>query len=207
MDVDEATEHPSIDEELTDLRKTVSSRLRERAASLLPPLPEDSWARPAPPIQDEADPQATVTREATADDRDDASSLFDPSGTAASTGSTSGKGRSLAEFRRGTAKVYGTLAATLAGMLGGLANWRMARDDEDPTWLLTKEETTGIGEPIGRILARRATLPLGDGDETNDVIDGMQAGIVLVTYLGRNMMARADRKRPQPAPQPGDQAA
>lgn len=206
MDVDEATEHPSVDEELTDLRQSLGSRLRERAAAILPPLPEDSWSRPAPPIQDEADPQVTMTREATADDRD-AGSLFDPSEAAASTGSTSGKGRSLAEFRRGTAQVYGVLVGFLAGALGGLANMRLARDEDDPTWLMTEEESQDLGQPVGRILARRATLPIGDGDETNDVLDGIQFGVALVSYLGRNMMARANRKRPKQAPQPGDQAA
>lgn len=205
MDQDVATQHELTQDQAPTGQPAapmgLTERLRVKAAEFLPPLPENAWASPKPkPAPDELDAEATTTH-----DHDDASSsLYDPSEAAASTGST----KSLASFRRGTAKLYGGMATAMAAMVSGLVNWRLREFDEDDLWLMSKQEASGIGEPLGRIAARRATLPIeGSEDDTNDVIDGMQAAIAAVGYLGRVMMERSDRKRPQQAPMPGQEAA
>lgn len=204
MTDEQALQHPDLREEPgpepSDEAPSLAARARAKAAEFLAPLPENAWAPPRQrPPADQLDPEATTTSDRS--DRD-AGSLYDPRETAVSTGSTD-----LASFRRGTAKIYSKLVGAIAGMLGGLANWRLADDEEDPSWLVTEDEARDFGAALGRIAARRATLPIAGEDETNDVVDGMQAGIVLIGYLGRNMMARSDRKRPQAAPVPGQDAA
>lgn len=196
---DTATEHPNLDQ-LHDDSPGLGDRLRGAAERFMPRLPEDSWASPRPkPAPDPLDESATTTS-----DRSDDASLYDPTEAAASTGST----KSLASFRRGTAKVYGGLGTALAAMVSGLVNWKLKESDDDKLWLMSPEEAAGIGEPLGRIAARRATLPIaGSEDDTNDVIDGMTAAITVVGYLGRVMMERSDRRRPQQAPMPNQDAA
>lgn len=205
MTEDQALQHPELSDDPGPATEgeslSLADRARAKAAQFLAPLPENAWAPPRQrPEPDSLDPDATTTSDRS--DPSDGDSLFDPSAMAASTGSTD-----LASFRRGTAKVYGKLVGAIAGMLGGLANWRLAQDQDDPAWLLTEDEAADFGAALGRIAARRVTLPVAGEDDTNDVVDGMQAGIVLIGYLGRNMMAKADRKRPQQAPMPGQDAA
>jgi hypothetical protein len=194
---DTATQHPDLDQ-LQEPTQGLGDRLRAAAEKFIPPLPEDSWAAPKQrPPADPLDESATTTS-----DRGDVDSLYDPSETAASTGST----KALASFRRNSAKLYGGMATAMAAMISGLVNWRLREFDEDDLWLMSKQEAAGIGEPLGRIAARRATLPVdGSEDDTNDVIDGMQAAIAAVGYLGRVMMERSDRRRPQQAPMPGQE--
>ena len=56
-------------------------------------------------------------------------------------------------------------------------------------WLLDDQDTEAICEPLGRILARHA--PLGD-DETNDLFDGLLAGMGVGGYVLKNV--EAERK-------------
>lgn len=195
---EQATEHPDLDQ-LQDASPGLGDRLRGAAERFMPRLPEDSWAAPKErPAADPLDESATTTSDRS-DRADDL--LYDPSAGAGSTGSTD-----LASFRKGTARVYGELVAGVAALLAGLANWRAKEAEDDPLWLMSEEEAHGIGDPLGRIAARRATLPIS-GDEGTDIMDGLQAGIAAISYLGRNMMMRADRKRPQAAPIPNQDAA
>lgn len=191
MAIDVEHEQAADPDELQDLQPGLMGRLGQGLRERLAPLPEEAWVS-RQPIQDQADPQATQT----SDRVDDDGSLYDPSATAASTGSTS---KAAADFRKGTAKVYGMLAGAFAAAAGGIVNWRLKADDQDTTWLMTQEEAEDIGQPVGRILARRAPLPVGEGD-TNDVIDGLGAALATVGYVMRCLMERADRKRGPQAP-------
>jgi hypothetical protein len=178
-------------------------------------LPEDSWATRPPRIDDV--PPGTTTSDSPGLDEDfEDGSPSEPSGTAGSTGSTKGsRGGSLADFRRGSARVYGALAATVAGALSGIANMAL-RDKDDPdddSWLMLPEEAQGIGEPLGRIASRRITLPVGEG-ESNDLMDGFEAVMAGLAYVTRNLISRAqrraDRRRtaaPDPMQQGQEQAA
>jgi hypothetical protein len=46
-------------------------------------------------------------------------------------------------------------------------------------WVPAEDQATAIAEPLARIAARHA--PVGDGD-TNDVVDGVMAGVAVVGY-------------------------
>lgn len=190
-------EHDQALDDLQQEEPAARGSLLQRARSLgdrFSPLPEESWTSHRP-IQDQADPEATETSDHDAGDDSD----FELSETAASTGSTNPKG-----FRKASAAFYGTLCKALLAAASGIANMSLRQDEDDHTWLMQPDEVTGIGEPLGRIAARKVPLPMGEGT-ASDLSDALEAGVVLAMYVTRSLGERAERRRGPQALNPMDQ--
>lgn len=72
----------------------------------------------------------------------------------------------------------GGLAEAMAAIFKGagtVLNKLTARDDDDRIWLATDDEAAAVGEPLGRILARR--VPDLPGEGASDLADGIAAAI------------------------------
>jgi hypothetical protein len=79
--------------------------------------------------------------------------------------------------------------------VGGLLNMWKGADESDEIWLPDKGETRQMGEPLGRIIGRRAPMP-GNGDANpSDIADGIAIAIGLVGYGTRNLFEALRRRR------------
>jgi hypothetical protein len=92
----------------------------------------------------------------------------------------------------------GLTQAASAGFKGlGEGLHALSRDEGD-LWLVADDEAQAVGEPLGRLLARRVP-DLPAGGEASDVADGIAAAIPAAIWLFRNgirqLAALRDRKR------------
>lgn len=94
---------------------------------------------------------------------------------------------------RGRAKAFAKLAAAAVMAVSGLLNERLALDEEDETWLADEHDTKAIGDPAGRLVARK--MPLPEGTDTTDLADVIEIAIGAGGYLLKNLMARASELR------------
>lgn len=109
-------------------------------------------------------------------------------------------GGSLSKMsEKGLEKAAGYAFAGIGDGLNGLAaEERAPHEDPDDIWLATAEEIDGVGQPVGRILARKLPeLPDGQADDAADLISAaIPFGIWLVRGLSQQLPRMvADRRR------------
>jgi hypothetical protein len=150
------------------------------------PLPQPGWATVTPP-PGPGNPDLAPPGEY--DDAAAASSGPDASRPGSTRGSTP-KPLSTAKITAGG--LGDAMTAIFRGVGQALNHWT-ALSDEDDIWLPTDAEAKGVGEPLGRIIARRVPdLPAG---EASDLADGITAAIPLLTYGVKNAVAWLGRRR------------
>lgn len=84
------------------------------------------------------------------------------------------------------------IARTLVALVSmAVAAARRRRRPHMPpaAWIATPVDQAAIGDPLARIAARHA--PIGDGDEANDVIDGLTAMVGAAGYVVGGVQAEA----------------
>lgn len=85
---------------------------------------------------------------------------------------------------RGRAAAFAKLAAAGIAALSAVLNDRLAVDEEDETWLADEEDMDAIGQPAGRLIARK--LPLPEGTDTSDLADAIEIAIGAAGYVAKN---------------------
>jgi len=149
-----------------------------RRMLLIPETP--GWTPPpAPPAPDPLDPTSTTTSspEGPALDPDSSNGYggSDPErGRKSST--TPGPGPRLASIAK-PATFEPIIAKLVQAVSLLLDHWRSR---ETHTWLMHDEEADAIAAPLSRIAARHSPVTLDE--ETNDVLDGLEAGIGAAGY-------------------------
>lgn len=150
--------------------------------------PDSPFGHPAPRRIDPPMPGARVDA--------DASASAARTKAAASTASFPDAGKAPNPLAtRGRAAVFAKLAAAAVMAVSGLLNERLAVDDEDETWLADDEDMKAMGEPAGRLIARK--LPLPEGTDTTDLADAIEIAIGAAGYAAKNTVAwvRSIRER------------
>jgi hypothetical protein len=149
----------------------------------LPPVPQPGWGPvTSPPGPGNPDPVPPGE-----DDVPGAGSAA-----ASPPGSTRVSTRSPSTARITAGGLGEAMTAIFRGVGEALNHWT-ALGDDDPIWLPTDAEAKGVGEPLGRIIARRVPdLPAGDA---SDLADGITAAIPALTYAVKNAAAWMGRRR------------
>lgn len=104
-----------------------------------------------------------------------------------------------------TASGLGEAMTQIFRGIGEALNHWTAQSDDDDLWLPTDAEAKGVGEPVGRIIARRVPeLPPGDA---SDLADGITAAIPAVSYVIKNTVTWLGRRRKKRKTIPGQVTA
>jgi hypothetical protein len=156
------------------------------------PVPQFSSPARAPRLQDPT-PEGTTTRPTTAADSAGADDAATPeNGSTASTDPDAKRlpgnaGKSL-QLDKEAAAAFATIAGAVVLAVGGVLNSRFAVVEGSGEWLPDDQDQAAIGEPLGRIAARHASLP--GGGEVTDIADAITAAVGVVMYGVKNLQLR-----------------
>ena len=151
-------------------------------------------SRPQSPPQDPMDPEATSTRSLADGEIDyvgDSGSGLPPLSSKTATIGPS-------QVFTADAQAFEGLIGTAVMVAGTVVDSKMSPNTH--TWLPTEGEIDSIAGPMSRIAARHA--PAVGGGETNDILDGLEAGLGVMGYVLR---ARTDTIRHAQAEHQGAQ--
>ena len=161
-----------------------------------PPADLPGWAPVSPPPPGPGNPDPIPSGEPADSSQD---------GTAAASASPRSTRASTSAAVRLAADTIGEAIADIVRGAGETLNKVTAQNDDDDIWLATDKEATAIGDPVGRIIARR--LPDLPGGQASDVGDLISAAIPLALYGVRNLARWLPRVRLRRKTVPGQVVA